>query len=129
MVTSATGFGRNGVSDWLVQRVSAVVLAIYTVVIFGWFAFHGGSVDFTTWQGLNQCLAMRVLNSIVLLSLVGHSWVGIWTIITDYMTAARMAAVGLGNYATFIRLACEVATIFWLLGCLIWGGAIIWAGA
>ena len=129
MVISATALGRNGVADWLIQRVSAVVLALYTAGLLGWFCWQGGSVDFATWQGLNQCLAMRIVNSVTLLALVGHCWVGIWTILTDYVTAARMSVLGLANYTVFVRLMCEVATIFWLLGCLIWGGAIIWAGA
>ena len=34
MVTSVTSFSRNGVSDWLVQRVSAVLLGVYFVGLF-----------------------------------------------------------------------------------------------
>jgi succinate dehydrogenase / fumarate reductase membrane anchor subunit len=38
MVTSATNFSRTGLSDWLVQRVSAVVLLAYSLFVFG--VFH-----------------------------------------------------------------------------------------
>ena len=34
---SATSFSRSGLSDWLLQRVSAIVLAAYTVWLGGWF--------------------------------------------------------------------------------------------
>ena len=37
MVTSATNFSRTGLSDWLVQRVSAVVLLAYSLFVFGVF--------------------------------------------------------------------------------------------
>ena len=33
---SATSFSRSGMSDWIVQRVSAVILAVYFVVVLGW---------------------------------------------------------------------------------------------
>jgi succinate dehydrogenase / fumarate reductase membrane anchor subunit len=36
VMKSATSFSRSGVSDWILQRVSAVILAVYFVVIIGW---------------------------------------------------------------------------------------------
>ena len=39
---SATGLTGSGSRDWFIQRVSAVVLAVYTVVILGWILLHGG---------------------------------------------------------------------------------------
>ncbi len=33
MVTNITSLGRNGVHDWLVQRISAVVLLAYFVFL------------------------------------------------------------------------------------------------
>lgn len=35
MVASVTSLGRSGVYDWLVQRVSAIVLAVYFVFLLG----------------------------------------------------------------------------------------------
>ena len=36
MVTQATSLSRNGVSDWIIQRVTAYILAAYTVVLTGY---------------------------------------------------------------------------------------------
>ncbi|HQN41780.1 MAG TPA: succinate dehydrogenase, hydrophobic membrane anchor protein, partial [Pseudomonadales bacterium] len=33
MVTNVTNFGRSGLHDWLVQRLSALVLAAYTLFL------------------------------------------------------------------------------------------------
>lgn len=126
-MTSATALGRNGVQDWVIQRVSAVILGIYTVGMLGWFVCQS-PVDYATWQGLNACLAMRIVNTLVLLSLVAHAWVGVWSILTDYVTRPRMQTVGLGDYATALRFAMEVVTFLWLFGSLAWGAVIIWAG-
>ena len=36
MVTQITSFGRSGLYDWMMQRVSALVLSFYTVFIIGY---------------------------------------------------------------------------------------------
>lgn len=124
---SATSMGRNGVQDFVIQRVSAVVLGIYTIGILGWMIVQS-PVDYATWQGLNACLAMRIVNTLVLLSLIAHAWIGVWGILTDYVTPPRMQTVGLGDYATALRIVFEVVAFLWLFGCLAWGAVIIWAG-
>lgn len=128
MVSSATSLGRSGLSDWLIQRVSAVILGIYAIGMISWFVI-ASPVDYVTWLSLNSGVAMRLANTLALLALVAHAWVGVWTILTDYVTRARMNAVGLGDYATALRVVLEVITFLWLFGCLAWGAVIIWAGA
>lgn len=127
-MTSATALGRNGVQDFIIQRATAVILGIYFVGLLGWFLIQS-PVDHATWQALNACVAMQIVNTLVLLSLVTHTWIGVWSILTDYVTPARLQVVGLGNYATLARLACEFATFLWLFGSFAWGAVIIWAGA
>lgn len=117
--------GHTGTTDWLVQRVSAVILAIYTLGLAAWFVCVP-TVDYALWHALNAGLFMRLANTVMLLALVAHAWVGIWTIITDYVTPTRLQ--GFGRYATVLGTACEVLTVLWLLGCLIWGAVIIWTG-
>lgn len=127
-MTSATALGRNGVQDFIIQRASAVILGLYTIGLLGWFIAMS-PVDYVAWQQLNACLAMQIVNTLVLLSLVTHTWIGVWGILTDYVTPARLQTVGLGNYATAARLACEFAAFLWLFGSFAWGAVIIWAGA
>ena len=121
-VTSVTALGRSGLSDWLIQRISAVILAIYAVGMIGWFLAKA-PVDFATWQGLNNCLAMRIANTLVLLALIAHAWIGVWTILTDYVTSARLGSTG-----TALRIALQTVSFLWLFVCLVWGAVIIWAG-
>ena len=40
MVASVTSFGRSGLYDWMIQRVTAVVLAAYTVFILGYLVLN-----------------------------------------------------------------------------------------
>ena len=98
MVTSITSLGRNGPYDWLVQRVSAVVLLCWFLFL-GYYILSADNLDYAQWQGLFAQTCMRVFSFIALLSLCSHAWIGMWTISTDYFTAAL-----LGASATRIRL-------------------------
>ena len=128
MVTSATGLGRSGLHDWLIQRISAVILAVYTIGLLGWLLVNTGT-DYATWSGLHACTGMRIANTLALLALIAHAWIGVWTILTDYITRARMDAVGMGETATALRIGLQAVTFLWLFACLLWGAVIIWAGA
>ncbi|MCC7517217.1 MAG: succinate dehydrogenase, hydrophobic membrane anchor protein [Pseudomonadales bacterium] len=120
MVRSATSFSRNGISDWLVQRVSGVVMAAYFFFIVVWLLGHQG-LDYATWQALHHLTSMKVFNTAVLLSVVAHAWVGIWVVLTDYVTERL-----LGAKATVLRLVFEVLAIGVLAVYTLWGLAIVW---
>lgn len=117
---SATSFSRSGLSDWLIQRVSAVILAVYTVVLFGWIAAHPG-LDYVTWHDFMSGTCMRIFTLLALLSFVGHAWVGLWTVSTDYLTSRQM-----GPKADVLRLLVQVAMAIALFVTIVWGIQIIW---
>ena len=51
MVTQVTSMSRNGVSDWFIQRVSAVVLAAYTLFLFGYVLLNP-DLSYAGWRAL-----------------------------------------------------------------------------
>lgn len=120
MVRSATSFGNNGITDWLVQRVSGIVIAAYFFFIVYWLASHNG-LDYPTWLGLHQLTCMKIFNTLTLLSVTAHAWIGIWVVLTDYITVRL-----LGPKATVLRLILEVAVIGLLIIYTLWGLDIIW---
>ncbi|MEO6698735.1 MAG: succinate dehydrogenase, hydrophobic membrane anchor protein [Paraperlucidibaca sp.] len=117
---SATSFSRSGLSDWLAQRVSAVILAVYTVWLFGWIIAHPG-VDYATWHSFMTTTPMRIFTLLALLSFVGHAWIGMWTVTTDYMTSMQM-----GPKANVLRLLVQMAMAIALFVVIVWGIQIIW---
>lgn len=117
---SATSFSRSGMSDWLVQRVSAVILAVYFVVIVGWL-LTTGQVTYDAWHSFMTCTAMRIFSLLALLSLAGHSWVGLWTVTTDYMTTRQM-----GASANFLRVITQIAMAIAIFVYVVWGVIILW---
>ena len=118
---SATGLTGSGSRDWYLQRVSAVVLAVYTVVIFGWILFHSG-FSFEQWSGFMMTLPMKILSLLSILSLVVHAWIGMWQVFTDYVTTRQM-----GPSASGLRIVLTSAVIIAVLAYAIWAIQIFWA--
>ena len=117
---SSTSFSRSGTSDWIVQRVSAVILAVYFVVIVGWLLMSG-EVTYDAWHDFMTCTAMRIFSVLALLSLAAHSWVGLWTVTTDYMTTRQM-----GASANFLRLIVQISMALVIFVYVVWGVMILW---
>ena len=123
MVTSVTSLGRNGLYDWLIQRLSAVVIGVYAIVLIGYLAANPG-MDYESWKACMTSVPAQIANTLVILSVVGHAWVGLWTVTTDYLTRTQF-----GNAATGMRLAVQALIVLALLVLLFWGLLIVWGGA
>ena len=122
MVTNATSLGRSGLFDWLVQRLSALLLLAWTLYVLGSLLL-APDFGYTRWRALFTAPAMQIFSSIALLSLCAHAWVGIWTITTDYLSEAHF-----GRLATLIRLLTQTACALLTLAYLLWGARIFWSG-
>lgn len=113
MVKSVTSFGRSGVYDWMVQRVSAVVLALYTLFLLGFFIANPG-LEFATWQALFGMTWVRIFSLMTLIALGAHAWIGLWTITTDYIKPTGMRFL--------VQAGCGLFTFVYL----VWGIQILW---
>ena len=120
MVTSITNWGRSGLADWMVQRVSAVVMLVWMAVLGGFFAVHGdpGHAD---WRALFDNTAFKVFSLLTLLSLCAHSWIGLWSVSTDYLTVRALGPKGTALRLLF-QLSCALVTLSYLL----WGVHLLW---
>lgn len=118
MVKAVTSFGRSGVSDWLVQRVSAVILLAY----FGFIAYVLLSgVTYAEWKHLFDATWMRLFSLMAVLSLGAHAWIGMWSVLTDYLTE-RM----LGSKGNVLRIGAQLLCSLVLFVYVIWGIQILW---
>lgn len=118
---SATGLTGSGLRDWVVQRVSAVVLLVYVVVVLG-FLLCSANQGYQAWADFMLSMPMKVFSLVALLSLVGHAWVGMWTVFTDYITPQS-----LGKSAGAVRLVLQTAMIVALFAFVVWGFMIFFA--
>ncbi|ODT36479.1 MAG: succinate dehydrogenase, hydrophobic membrane anchor protein [Lautropia sp. SCN 70-15] len=103
-----------GLRDWLAQRITAVILVVYTLVLLGWL-FALPELSYGSWAGMFASTWMKVLTLLALVSLVWHAWVGVRDIFMDYIKP------------TGLRLFLLIATIVALVGYAIWAIMILWS--
>ncbi|WP_374676030.1 succinate dehydrogenase, hydrophobic membrane anchor protein [Ideonella sp.] len=102
-----------GLRDWLAQRVTAILMALFTVVLLLQVVV-GEPLGYDKWAGIFAAQWMKVFTFVVILSLLYHAWVGMRDVWMDYIKA-----VGL-------KLALQVFTIVWLVGCAGWAIQVLW---
>jgi succinate dehydrogenase / fumarate reductase membrane anchor subunit len=104
-----------GLRDWLAQRVTGVLMALFTVVVLAQLLLTRGPVGYDLWAGIFAAQWMKVLTFTVILALLYHVWVGIRDVLMDYITAA-----------VWLRLTLQIFTIVWLVGCAGWAIQVLW---
>jgi len=113
MVKNATSLTRSGLRDWLIQRISAIIVGAYVIFLAGFFLLHP-QMSYITWSHLFNHTLMRIITLIVLIAIMLHAYVGMWTISTDYLKN------------TGVRLLFQVVVFVALIAFLIWGIMILW---
>lgn len=103
-----------GLRDWLAQRITAVIMAIFTIAIVV-ILLKNPSMQYAEWKALFSNQAMRLITFLFFLSLVVHAWIGLRDILMDYIKP------------TGIRLFLEVAVILSLIAYTAWAIQILWS--
>jgi len=120
MVTTVTSLGRSGLSDWLIARVSAYVMSAYLIFIVGYLMLTP-ELNYADWAALNSSLPMRMFSLLTILSIAAHAWIGMWCVLTDYVTVRLI-----GPKATALRIIFQLGTIAITLLYVIWAIDILW---
>lgn len=108
---SATG-SHTGTGTWLVQRATAVVLAVALPFLLAR-VLAAAPLDFAAWQALLEPRWQRLLMLLAAGALALHAWVGVRDILMDYV------------HATGLRLALYLAVIVTLAASVAWLAAIL----
>jgi succinate dehydrogenase / fumarate reductase membrane anchor subunit len=121
-----------GLRDWLSQRVTACVMAVFTIVLLLQYLFpayarlpngermkdaagHAVTLSgYDKWAGIFAPQWMKFLTFVVVVSLAWHAWVGMRDVWMDYVKPVGA------------RLALQVLTIVWLVGCAGWAVQVLW---
>jgi succinate dehydrogenase / fumarate reductase, membrane anchor subunit len=103
-----------GMRDWLAQRVTAIVMVVFTIILLVSF-LTGQNFTYEGWAGLFARQWFKLFTMVTFFGLFYHVWVGIRDIWMDYVKP-----VG-------IRLTLQIATVLWLLACAAWTVQILWS--
>ncbi len=102
-----------GLRDWLAQRITAAVMALYTVILLV-VLIGGAPISYAVWRDLFAQGWMRVATLLFAASLAWHAWVGMRDILMDYVKPAGA------------RLTLEVGVLLVIAGYLAWTIQILW---
>jgi succinate dehydrogenase / fumarate reductase, membrane anchor subunit len=102
-----------GMRDWLAQRLTAVVMVVYTFGALAYFA-SGPALTHAGWKALFAKGWVRVATLLFAASLVWHAWVGTRDILMDYVKPDG------------VRLALQVLTVLLLAAYLGWTVQVLW---
>ena len=103
-----------GLRDWLSQRVTAVLMALFTLALLAQVIFSKGPIGYDKWAGIFSTQWMKVLTFTVIVAMLYHVWVGVRDIWMDYVKSAAL------------RLSLQVFSIVWLVGCAGWAIQVLW---
>ncbi|MDD5300190.1 MAG: succinate dehydrogenase, hydrophobic membrane anchor protein [Gallionella sp.] len=113
MVNRVVVGAHYGLRDWLVQRVTAAVMAVYCVSLAVCLLLQPRQ-GYDAWTELFSGQLMRTFTLLFLLCLFYHAWIGIRDIVMDYVKPAG------------VRLVIHVLVILVLLLYAIWSVQILW---
>ncbi len=101
-----------GLRDWVMQRVTAVIMLIYTIAMVLFLLFIPSGYD--AWREFFSQTWVRVFTQISFIAVALHAWVGIRDLWMDYVKSAGL------------RLFLHIATIVWLVACFVYSVKVVW---
>jgi succinate dehydrogenase / fumarate reductase membrane anchor subunit len=113
MVNRVVTGAHYGLRDWLIQRITAVVLALYSAALAAYLLMQP-RLDYDVWTGLFSSQMVRNSTLLFLLCLFYHAWIGVRDIVMDYIKPAG------------VRLVIHVLVILALILYTIWSVEILW---
>lgn len=102
-----------GLRDWLAQRITAALMAVYTLIAVGVYLKYS-PLTYTAWKVLFAQGWMRIATALFAVSLAWHAWVGVRDILMDYIKPDGL------------RLALQVFTLLLLAAYVGWAVQILW---
>ena len=112
------GAARNGLADWLGQRVSAAVLLVllpWPVALLA--GVYMGRLDQLALLRLLDAPASRVVQTLLVVAVLVHAFIGLKVIAEDYVHAIGLRIV----LVNLMRIGMFALGVWWL--------AVIWAWA
>jgi succinate dehydrogenase membrane anchor subunit len=114
MVTRRVTVGAHyGLKDWLLQRLTALVMAAFTLLVLA-IALWNGGIDYALWKALFANGAWKLAAFLFMVALLYHAWIGARDIYMDYFKPA------------WIRLTLQLLSVVVLIVYFGWTIQILW---
>jgi succinate dehydrogenase / fumarate reductase membrane anchor subunit len=105
-----------GLNTWLQQRMTAIIMLIISLLFLGVIFYIKTNLDgsIQSWQYVFNNIMVKIVVQIFFIAMIIHAWIGIRDIWMDYIKCS------------ITKLSLHLATILWLVGCLIYSIKVIW---
>lgn len=108
-----------GTRDFIVQRMTAIIMAIYTLALVIYAVFVP-ELNFESWRALfifkiGVLPVGQMLATVVFVSLAWHAWVGVRDIWMDYARSDGL------------RMILQTLSAMWLVGAIVFFAQILWS--
>ncbi len=78
-------------------------------------------MEYAEWKALFEQTWMRIFSLMAILALAAHAWIGIWAVLTDYLTERLM-----GTKGNVLRLTFQIGASLLIFVYVVWGIQILW---
>lgn len=102
-----------GLKDWIAQRATALVMAVYTLILLVVLGALSPST-YEAWREIFSNGFMQFMTFLFFISLFWHVWIGVRDIWMDYI------------WNDGLRLILMIATVAALVGYAGWAAKILW---
>lgn len=73
----------SGLPAWLVQRLSALYMLVFTLLALAWYLL-APAADYASWRALFAQPVIAIMTAMFFLALLLHAWIGVRDVILDY---------------------------------------------
>ncbi len=98
-----------GLGEWVLQRLTAVYMLFFLIILVFRFAVSP-VVSYADWQQLSTSLLFQVSLLLFIFSLLAHAWLGMKSVLLDYVHPWRIRFMLLSLLAVLL-----LATASWAL--------------
>ena len=120
MMAFLARFTHTGPSDWIIQRITSVLMLAYIIFLVG-YVLANPVLTYGQWSELNSLLSMRLFTLVTISAVAYHAWIGMWCVLTDYVTVRLI-----GPKANGLRKVLQSGLGFILLLYVVWTIKILW---
>ena len=103
-----------GTRDWIAQRVTAALMALFTLAVLLQVLVARGPLGYESWARSFANQPMKMLTFATVVALAYHEWVGMRDVLMDYVKPVGA------------RLVLQFAVIVYLVACAGWAVQVLW---
>ncbi|MDQ1237510.1 MAG: succinate dehydrogenase, hydrophobic membrane anchor protein [Wigglesworthia glossinidia] len=112
MVKKRSSLGLPGIYEWLLLRISGLLIFLYILCISTFIVYHA-PINYINWSYFFSKKIIKIFTIVTIFSIAIHGWIGIWQVITDYVKPL------------FIRIVIQVIVFFILMSYILYSFKII----